>query len=81
MKKVNVYQLWDYEKYNLLIGSVIIKRENKKSFDELCLGWTEFNQLEEHELDYRNIKDFISWFNENYVTQIKEATIRNVTFL
>ena len=38
---------------------------------EIEESWTEFNQVEEHELDSYNVDDFVKWHNEGRVTQIE----------
>lgn len=39
--------------------------------EEIEESWTEFNQVEEHELDSYNVDDFVKWHNEGRVTQIE----------
>ena len=41
--------------------------------EEVQESWTEFNKLEEHELDNCSVDDFVDWHNENRVTQIERV--------
>jgi regulator of RNase E activity RraA len=43
--------------------------------EEIEESWTEFNQLEEHELDSYNVDDFVKWHNEGRVTQIERIKL------
>lgn len=43
--------------------------------EEIEESWTEFNQVEEHELDSYNVDDFVEWHNEGRVTQIERVFV------
>jgi hypothetical protein len=42
---------------------------------EIQESWTEFNQVEEHELDSYSVDDFVKWHNEGRVTQIERVFV------
>lgn len=46
---------------------------NNDPLEEVEESWTEFNTLEEHELIFDNVDDFVEWHNENRVTQIERV--------
>jgi hypothetical protein len=39
--------------------------------EEVKESWHEFHVLEEHDLDYCDVDDFVEWNNENRVTQLE----------
>ena len=52
--------------------------ENNNPLHEIEESWTEFNQLQEHELDSYSVDDFVSWHNEGRVTQIERVFIDRI---
>ena len=42
---------------------------------EIQESWTEFNKLEEHDLDAGSVDDFVKWHNEERVTQIERVFV------
>jgi len=79
---MTAYQLHDSETEEIL-GCVIPKSQfvplmPNYSEDEIFEGWTDFNKLEETELNPQSVDDFVKWFNENYVTQIERIYIEFV---
>ena len=46
--------------------------------EEIKESWTEFNQVEEHELDSYNVDDFVKWHNEGRVTQIERVFVTTI---
>ncbi len=68
------YQLHDTETEEIL-GSVIVTKFNEDLTDDVHEAWEGFNKLEEHELDHTDIYHFVSWYNENYVSQIEELEL------
>ena len=71
---MKAYQLHDSETEEIL-GTVLVVSQPEIGGDEVHEGWTDFNKFEEHEYDIRDITLFVSWFNENYVTQIEELEL------
>lgn len=45
---------------------------------EIEESWTEFNQLEEHDLDSYSVDEFVTWHNEGRVTQIERVFIDHI---
>jgi hypothetical protein len=45
---------------------------------EIEESWTEFNQVEEHDLDSYNVDEFVTWHNEGRVTQIERVFIDHI---
>ena len=41
--------------------------------EEVEESWTEFNKLDEHELAFDDVDDFVEWHNEGRVTQIERV--------
>ena len=70
---MTIYQLFDFETEEELGLVNIISELTENSVSELKEAWEDFNQLEEHELEPKNVDDFIVWNNENYVTQIERV--------
>lgn len=60
------------------LGLVFITSDNTGGVGELIEGWEDFNKLEEHEYDKNSIDDFITWFNESYITQIERIFIEEI---
>jgi len=67
---MKAYQLHDSETEEIL-GTVIVINTPEIGGDEVHEGWTDFNKLQEHELDHTDVYAFVEWFNEGYVTQIE----------
>jgi len=45
---------------------------------EIEESWTEFNQVEEHDLDSYSVDEFVTWHNEGRVTQIERVFIDHI---
>lgn len=67
---MKAYQLHDSETEEIL-GTVLLTSEA----DEVFEAWTDYNKLEEHELDHKSVEQFVKWVNENYLTQIEELEV------
>lgn len=66
------FELRDYQSGDTCgIVRVTNNEEKVVAEAEIDESWTEFNQLEEHELDSYNVDDFVKWHNEGRVTQIE----------
>ena len=74
---MEIYQLTDFETEEEL-GLINIINPIDNSISELKEGWTDFNQLEETDLDITDVDDFVLWFNENYITQIERIYIESL---
>jgi hypothetical protein len=46
---------------------------NIDPLEEVEESWTEFNKLDEHELAFDDVDDFVEWHNEGRVTQIERV--------
>ena len=68
---MKAYQLYDSETEEIL-GTVLVIGIPEIGGDEVHTGWVEYNKLEEHELNHKNVTEFVEWFNSQYVTQIEE---------
>ena len=72
MEKEIIFELRDYVSGDTCgIVRVTQVDENNDPEEEIKESWTEFNQVEEHELDSYNVDDFVKWNNEGRVTQIE----------
>ena len=72
MEKEIIFELRDYVSGDTCgIVRVTQVDENNDPEEEIKESWTEFNQVEEHELDSYNVDDFVKWNNECRVTQIE----------
>lgn len=76
------YELLDYETSESL---GIVKPIGEPPFididevkEELQESWTEFNKLEEHELDNQSVDDFVIWHNENWKYQIERIFLTQI---
>jgi hypothetical protein len=49
--------------------------KNNNPEQEIEESWTEFNKVEEHELDSYSVDDFVEWHNHNRVTQIERLFV------
>lgn len=49
----------------------IISELNSQTATEITESWHDFHVLAEHNYDSGDIEDFVTWNNENYVTQIE----------
>lgn len=57
---------------------VINTESNIEALNEIEESWTEFNQLEEHDLDSYSVDEFVTWHNEGRVTQIERVFIDHI---
>jgi hypothetical protein len=72
MEKEILFELRDYVSGDTCgIVRVTEVDKNNDPEEEIKESWTEFNQVEEHELDSYNVDDFVKWNNEGRVTQIE----------
>ena len=51
---------------------------NIDPLEEVEESWTEFNKLDEHELTFDDVDDFVEWHNEGRVTQIERVFVEIV---
>ena len=72
----SLFELRDYVSGDTC-GIVRVTEVNKDNIpeEEIKESWTEFNQVEEHELDSYNVDDFVKWHNEGRVTQIERVFV------
>lgn len=70
------FELRDYQSGDTC-GLVRVTNSDEQidSQAEVEESWTEFNQIEEHELDSYSVDDFVGWHNENRVTQIERVFV------
>lgn len=54
------------------IGTDVTSDVATKEIEE---SWNDFNVHAEHDLDSSNVDDFVTWHNENWVTQIERIYI------
>jgi hypothetical protein len=74
------YSLHDAESEEVLGTVKVINPEEclEKGIEhsmEVSESWDEFNRCEESELDNQDVNDFVTWNNENRVTQIERIFI------
>lgn len=78
------YELLDYEtseSLGIVKQSLAALTEHLSSIpfdEELQESWTDFNKLEEHELDNQSVDDFVEWYNENYNHQIERIFLTQI---
>ena len=75
------YELLDYETSESLgivevVGAPYIKFEDAE--EEVKESWTDFNKLQEHELDNQSVDDFVEWHNENWKFQIERIFLTQI---
>jgi hypothetical protein len=77
------YQLHDSETEEIL-GTVKVNNSTEcwkkeiEPLDEVTESWTEFNKLEEHDVNPYSVEEFVTWNNENRVTQIERIFLEFV---
>ncbi len=73
-----IFQLTDYDTQEELGLVQVIKHDGlsiDEAKEEVIESWTDFHALDESDLDNYNVDDFVSWHNENWVTQIKRVFV------
>jgi len=75
---MKLFQLLDFED-ELECGVVNVTNESKCTeigidpFTDIYESWSEYNKLQEHTFDSKDVDKFVEWNNENRVTQIERV--------
>jgi len=48
---------------------------SEQATEEITESWNDFHVQGEHDLDQYDVDDFVTWHNENWVTQIERVYI------
>lgn len=73
-----LFELRDLEGESCGLVRVIHVDPNNDPTEEIEESWQEYHVLQEHELDYYDVDEFVEWHNVGRVTQIEREFLHVV---
>ena len=73
-----IFQLYDFETRKV-VGSVLLLTNGVDDVKIIESRWRVFNFLEEHQLNHKDVSDFVSWFNSNEMAHIERVDVGAIT--